>query len=113
MLGHPDPARVCLFDLDGVLTQTAKVHAAAWKEMFDAYLRERAARAGEEFVPFHPVDDYDEHLDGKPPLRLPPLAPAGTDPENDESPATTGLPDDGRGWFRTSDLSRVKRALSR
>ena len=34
----------CLFDLDGVLTQTAKLHAAAWKQMFDPYLRERAAK---------------------------------------------------------------------
>jgi hypothetical protein len=41
----------CLFDLDGVLTQTAKVHAAAWKQMFDAYLLDRSTRAGE---PFHP-----------------------------------------------------------
>ena len=38
----PDPIRACLFDLDGVLTDTARVHAAAWKEMFDAYLRDRA-----------------------------------------------------------------------
>ena len=58
--------RGCLFDLDGVLTQTAKVHAAAWKEMFDDYLRERAKRTGEPFVPFDPVDDYDEYVDGKP-----------------------------------------------
>ena len=58
--------RGCLFDLDGVLTQTAKVHDAAWKEMFDAYLRERAQRTGEPFVPFDPVKDYDEYVDGKP-----------------------------------------------
>jgi HAD superfamily hydrolase (TIGR01509 family) len=49
-----------------VLTQTAKVHAAAWKEMFDAFLRERAAKAGEPFRPFDPVADYDEYVDGKP-----------------------------------------------
>jgi beta-phosphoglucomutase family hydrolase len=66
MLGLPDEVTACLFALDGVLTQTAKVHAAAWKEMFDSYLRERAARAGEEFVPFDPVADYDEYVDGKP-----------------------------------------------
>jgi beta-phosphoglucomutase family hydrolase len=66
VLGLPDGIRVCLFDLDGVLTKTAKVHAAAWQEMFDAYLRERAARTGEEFVPFDPVADYDEYVDGKP-----------------------------------------------
>jgi beta-phosphoglucomutase family hydrolase len=66
VLGLPDNVRGCLFDLDGVLTQTAKVHAAAWKEMFDDYLRERAKRTGERFVPFDPVDDYDEYVDGKP-----------------------------------------------
>jgi beta-phosphoglucomutase family hydrolase len=66
MLGLPDGVRGCLFDLDGVLTQTAKVHDAAWKEMFDAYLRERAQRTGEQFVPFDPVKDYDEYVDGKP-----------------------------------------------
>ncbi len=66
MLGLPDHVRACLFDLDGVLTRTAEVHAAAWKEMFDAYLRERAAREGTEFVPFDAVDDYDEYVDGRP-----------------------------------------------
>ncbi len=58
--------RACLFDLDGVLTQTAKIHAAAWKEMFDDYLRQRAEKGGEEFVPFDETDDYDEYVDGKP-----------------------------------------------
>jgi beta-phosphoglucomutase family hydrolase len=66
VLGLPDSIRGCLFDLDGVLTETAKVHAAAWKEMFDDYLRERARRSGEPFVPFDPVADYDEYVDGKP-----------------------------------------------
>ena len=66
MLGLPDGVRACLFDLDGVLTQTAKVHAAAWKEMFDGYLRERAARSDEELVVFDAVGDYDEYVDGKP-----------------------------------------------
>jgi beta-phosphoglucomutase family hydrolase len=65
MLGLPNDIRACLFDLDGVLTQTASVHAAAWKEMFDAYLRERAARTGEPFVPFDPASDYDEYVDGR------------------------------------------------
>jgi beta-phosphoglucomutase family hydrolase len=65
-LGLPAAVRACLFDLDGVLTQTAKVHAAAWKEMFDDYLRRRSARTGEPFVPFDPVVDYDEYVDGKP-----------------------------------------------
>jgi beta-phosphoglucomutase family hydrolase len=66
MLGLPDGVDACLFDLDGVLTQTAKVHAAAWKQMFDDYLRERAAASGQELVPFDPVGDYDEYVDGKP-----------------------------------------------
>ncbi|MBL1106516.1 beta-phosphoglucomutase family hydrolase [Streptomyces sp. 5-8] len=66
MLGLPAHVRACLFDLDGVLTQTAKVHAAAWKEMFDGYLRERAAREGAAFVPFDAVHDYDEYVDGRP-----------------------------------------------
>lgn len=66
MLGLPDSIRGCLFDLDGVLTETAKVHDAAWKEMFDDYLRERSRKTGEPFVPFDPVADYDEYVDGKP-----------------------------------------------
>jgi beta-phosphoglucomutase family hydrolase len=65
-LGLPVGIRACLFDLDGVLTDTARVHAAAWKEMFDACLRERAARTGDAFVPFDPVVDYDEYVDGRP-----------------------------------------------
>jgi beta-phosphoglucomutase family hydrolase len=65
MLGLPSEIRACLFDLDGVLTQTARVHAAAWKEMFDAFLRARAAATGAEFVPFDPVHDYEQYVDGK------------------------------------------------
>jgi len=66
VLGLPDGVSACLFDLDGVLTQTAKVHAAAWKQVFDEYLRERAQRAGERFVPFDEHEDYDAYVDGKP-----------------------------------------------
>ena len=66
MLGLPDGTRACLFDLDGVLTQTAKVHAAAWKEMFDGFLRDRSGRLGETFLPFDAERDYDEHVDGRP-----------------------------------------------
>jgi beta-phosphoglucomutase family hydrolase len=58
----PEEIRACLFDLDGVLTTTAKIHFAAWKQMFDAYLRERD---GEGFKPFE-QDDYDAYVDGKP-----------------------------------------------
>src|SRR5919201_1442980 len=66
MLGLPDGVNTCLFDLDGVLTKTAKVHAAAWKQMFDEYLKQRAERTGEDFVPFDAREDYDEYVDGKP-----------------------------------------------
>ena len=54
-----------VFDTDGVLTDTASVHAAAWKRLFDEYLRERSARLGEPFRPFE-QDDYLRHVDGKP-----------------------------------------------
>jgi beta-phosphoglucomutase family hydrolase len=66
VLGLPIGVTACLFDLDGVLTQTAKVHAAAWKQTFDDYLRERARRGGEAFVPFDPIREYDQYVDGKP-----------------------------------------------
>src|ERR671937_937990 len=65
-LGLPETVKACLFDLDGVLTQTAKLHAEAWKSMFDAYLRERSERTGERFRPFDPIRDYDRYVDGKP-----------------------------------------------
>ncbi|GAC1364719.1 MAG: beta-phosphoglucomutase family hydrolase [Actinomycetota bacterium] len=64
-VGLPSHIRACLFDLDGVLTQTAKVHFAAWKQMFDAYLQERATRGGPAFRSFE-QPDYDEYVDGKP-----------------------------------------------
>lgn len=61
-LGLPQSVRACLFDLDGVLTRTAVVHAAAWKEMFDDFLR---TRDGADFRPFT-SDDYDRYVDGRP-----------------------------------------------
>ena len=64
-LGLPPRVRACLFDLDGVLTETARVHSAAWKEMFDAYLKARAERNGEPFVAFDKEADYDTYVDGK------------------------------------------------
>jgi beta-phosphoglucomutase family hydrolase len=64
-LGLPAGTRACLFDLDGVLTQTAKLHAAAWKQMFDQYLRERSQKDGLPFVPFDPAADYTLYVDGK------------------------------------------------
>jgi beta-phosphoglucomutase family hydrolase len=68
MLGLPDRTRACLFDLDGVLTDTASVHAAAWKQMFDEYLRARADATGEPFEPFDVKKDYGPYVDGKPRL---------------------------------------------
>ena len=62
MLGLPDDITACLFDLDGVLTKTAEVHARAWKETFDRFLAKREEK------PFDLVHDYDEYVDGKPRL---------------------------------------------
>ena len=61
-LGLPSQIAACLFDLDGVLTQTAQVHAAAWKHVFDDWLRAH----GEPFVPFDIATDYARYVDGKP-----------------------------------------------
>jgi beta-phosphoglucomutase family hydrolase len=61
----PDSITACLFDLDGVLTQTAKVHSAAWKEMFDVFLLERSQQTGEPFRPFEVSTDYALYVDGK------------------------------------------------
>ncbi|MGW8193121.1 MAG: HAD family hydrolase [Desulforhopalus sp.] len=53
-----------LFDLDGVVTRTADIHAACWKKMFDMFLFEHAQRTGVPFVPFD-ADDYNRYVDGK------------------------------------------------
>ncbi|MEV0809901.1 beta-phosphoglucomutase family hydrolase [Micromonospora sp. NPDC050200] len=66
MLGLPAHVSACLFDLDGVLTQTARVHNAAWKETFDAFLARRATATGEPFRPFDPGSDYNRYVDGRP-----------------------------------------------
>lgn len=65
MLGLPDSVHACLFDLDGVLTDTASVHTKAWKAMFDDFLQKRAERTGDKFVPFDPASDYRQYVDGK------------------------------------------------
>jgi beta-phosphoglucomutase family hydrolase len=65
-LGLPAGIWALLFDLDGVLTKTAIVHAAAWKQMFDEFLRDYSARHGLEFRPFDAIEDYDTYVDGKP-----------------------------------------------
>ncbi len=63
--GLPENIEACLFDLDGVLTDTASVHRKAWKAMFDAYLSARAERTGARFVPFDSTTDYQTYVDGK------------------------------------------------
>src|SRR6266487_4182821 len=55
-----------LFDLDGVITNTANLHAACWKQMFDEYLQKRATQRGEAFRPFDLTTDYRLYVDGKP-----------------------------------------------
>ena len=55
-----------LFDLDGVITDTASLHAVCWKQMFDEYLHKRAIQRGERFQPFDIATDYALYVDGKP-----------------------------------------------
>jgi beta-phosphoglucomutase family hydrolase len=62
-LGLPEEIQACLFDLDGVITRTAVVHAAAWKQTFDEYLRRRD---GTDYRPFDKGADYDRYVDGRP-----------------------------------------------
>ncbi|WP_041840537.1 beta-phosphoglucomutase family hydrolase [Actinoplanes friuliensis] len=66
MLGLPPHVTACLFDLDGVLTQTALVHNAAWKQTFDAFLQIWSAQHGQPFVPFDSGADYHQYVDGRP-----------------------------------------------
>lgn len=68
LLGLPVGIQALLFDLDGVLTDTASVHRSAWKSTFDAFLGERALGEGVPVVPFDPGIDYALHVDGKPRL---------------------------------------------
>ena len=67
-LGLPEGTTACLFDLDGVLTRTATLHAAAWKEMFDEFLARHARATGEPQEPFDAGEDYELYVDGKPRL---------------------------------------------
>ncbi len=104
-LGLPETTQAGLFDLDGVITQTARVHAAAWKQMFDEFLAERARATGTEFLPFSD-SDYISYVDGKPRAdgTRSFLASRGvTLPE--------GSPDDDPGAATVSGLSNRKNAL--
>jgi beta-phosphoglucomutase family hydrolase len=65
-LGLPKTTVACLFDLDGVLTQTATIHAAAWKQTFDAFLADYGKQNGTTYEPFDDVRDYELYVDGKP-----------------------------------------------
>ena len=100
VLGLPDGVSACLFDLDGVLTDTARLHAAAWEEMFDEFLRRHGA------APFDPHADYDEYVDGRPRLdgvRSFLKSRAITLPE--------GSPDDPPGTESVASLARRKNDL--
>ena len=67
-LALPRHIRACLFDLDGVLTDTVGVHVLAWKETFDAFLHPRSVQSGGRFVPFDADLDYGRYVDGRPRL---------------------------------------------
>jgi len=106
MLGLPEVVTACLFDMDGVVTRTATVHDKAWKQMFDEFLRTRAESADGEFVPFDPVDDYDNYVDGKPRLE-------GTRSflESRDIELPEGSPDDPSGTATVWGLSNRKNDL--
>ena len=101
MLGLPDGVTACLFDMDGVVTKTAVVHAAAWKQMFDEFLRSQPGQA-----PFDSVKEYDEYVDGKPRLE-------GTESflESRHINLPTGEPDDKPGAHTIYGLSNRKNEL--
>jgi beta-phosphoglucomutase family hydrolase len=65
-LGLPDVIRACLFDLDGVITETARLHARAWKQTFDQFLSHAGQSAKKAYVPFKIAHDYELYVDGKP-----------------------------------------------
>jgi beta-phosphoglucomutase family hydrolase len=126
MLGLPDGVTACLFDMDGVVTKTAVVHAAAWKQMFDEFLSSQAAKAKSEaksesgdssgqdgqdgqdgqFAPFDAERDYDEYVDGKPRLE-------GTASflESRKIDLPTGSPSDKPGTATVWGLSNRKNEL--
>ena len=101
MLGLPEGVTACLFDMDGVVTKTAVVHAAAWKQMFDEFLRSQPGQA-----PFDSLKDYDEYVDGKPRLE-------GTESflESRHIDLPTGDPSDRAGAHTLWGLSNRKNEL--
>ena len=101
MLGLPDGVTACLFDMDGVVTKTAVVHAAAWKQMFDEFLQTQPGQA-----PFDSAEDYDDYVDGKPRLE-------GTESflESRHIDLPVGDPDDKPGAPTVYGLSNRKNEL--
>jgi len=89
-----------IFDLDGVITQTASIHARAWKQLFDEFLARQATETDGAFVPFDPENDYRRYVDGKP--RIAGVAsflaargitvPAGTPGDQQTRKPSTGSP---------------------
>jgi beta-phosphoglucomutase-like phosphatase (HAD superfamily) len=61
-----DAFKAVIFDLDGVVTDTAGLHAASWKKMFDAFLEKKGHQENKTYAPFDEKSDYLEHVDGKP-----------------------------------------------
>jgi beta-phosphoglucomutase-like phosphatase (HAD superfamily) len=68
MLGLPRAVSACLFDLDGVLTDSAVLHARAWGEVFDEFLLRLSEKTGWQFIPFDRDADYSTYIDGRPRL---------------------------------------------
>ena len=68
MVGLAPETRACLFDLDGVLTDSGALQAKAWADVFDAFLLELSEQTGWQYVPFDPLTDYREYIDGRPRL---------------------------------------------
>ncbi len=68
MLGLPSSLRACVFELDGVLANSAAMHRAAWSETFDPFLRRRSSLTSHEVIPFDPRGDYETYIDGRPRL---------------------------------------------
>lgn len=102
----PPQIRACLFDLDGVLTRTATVHARAWKDTFDAFLRARTDGSGKAFEPFDVDRDYASFVDGRPRLD-------GTRSflNSRGITLTEGTPDDAPGTATVEGISNQKNAL--
>ncbi len=107
-MGIRELVESAVFDLDGVVTLTASVHAAAWKRLFDEVLERRAKEMGEAFVPFDLSEDYYTYVDGKPRIEGVKsflasrgiVLPLGTPDDGPEEPTAWGLGNRKNGYFR-------------